>query len=191
MVHRLQPDWSTPHIFRRQLYRANIPNGGKTSTGVHYDHIFLRGGPPTALTAWVPIGDSAPCQGGLMYLEDSKALGRELEDEFSKKARQGGLSDDEMRSAFNKNVSSPSPSACPRDTVPMTFDLKSGVHGVVVWTAFANHHKMMSTGMLSKDAAQFAKDVGQGRKWLIGDYQAGDAVFHHSCTSMTPTLSRC
>ena len=40
-----------------------------------------------------------------MYLEDSKSLGEELEREFTKKAREGGLTDDETRSAFNQNVS--------------------------------------------------------------------------------------
>lgn len=40
---------------------------------------------------------------------------------------------------------------------------------------------MMSTGMLSKDPGRFAREIGQGRKWLVGDYRAGDAVFHHSC----------
>ena len=40
-----------------------------------------------------------------MYLEDSKSLGEELEREFTKKAREGGLTEDESRSAFNQNVS--------------------------------------------------------------------------------------
>jgi phytanoyl-CoA hydroxylase len=40
-----------------------------------------------------------------MYLEDSKGLGEELEREFTKKAREGGLTEDETRSAFNQNVS--------------------------------------------------------------------------------------
>lgn len=104
MAHRLQPTWRAPHIFRRQLYRANMPNGGKTATGVHYDHIFLRGGPPTALTAWVPIGDCTPQQGGLMYLDNSRSLGERLEHEFTQKAKEAGLSEEETLSAFNKHV---------------------------------------------------------------------------------------
>jgi phytanoyl-CoA hydroxylase len=92
-------------IFRRQLYRANVPNATKTTTGVHYDQIFLRGGPATSLTAWLPIGDCTPVQGGLMYLEDSRSLGEELEWEFTTKAREGGLTENETRSAFNQNVS--------------------------------------------------------------------------------------
>lgn len=155
MVGRLQPEWTNPQIFRRQLYRANVPNATKTATGVHYDHIFLRGGPPTALTAWIPVGDCTPAQGGLMYLEDSKSLGEELESEFTRKARDGGLSPEEARSAFNQNVCL----CCPWGT----------------------HGQMLSTGLLSHDLAQFTRENGGGRKWLIGDYQAGDAVFHHSC----------
>jgi len=92
-------------IFRRQLYRANVPNATKTTTGVHYDQIFLRGGPPTALTAWLPVGDCTPAQGGLMYLEDSKSLGQELESDFTRNAKESGLSEDEAKNAFNQNVS--------------------------------------------------------------------------------------
>jgi hypothetical protein len=40
---------------------------------------------------------------------------------------------------------------------------------------------MIPTGMVHQDLAQFTIEMGGGRKWLIGDYQAGDAVFHHSC----------
>jgi len=40
-----------------------------------------------------------------MYLEDSKSLGEEPERDFTKKAGEGGLTEDETRSAFNQNVS--------------------------------------------------------------------------------------
>jgi phytanoyl-CoA hydroxylase len=90
-----------------------------------------------------------------MYLEDSKSLGEELEREFTKKAREGGLTEDETRSAFNQNVSP-----------HREGDAEA---------------QMISTGMVAKDLGQFTKERGAGRKWLIGDYQAGDAVFHHSC----------
>lgn len=42
---------------------------------------------------------------------------------------------------------------------------------------------MIPTGMVASDLAQFTRERGRGRKWLIGDYRAGDAVFHHSCES--------
>jgi hypothetical protein len=40
---------------------------------------------------------------------------------------------------------------------------------------------MLTNGMLSYNAGEFGQDVGGGRRWLIGDYEAGDIVFHHSC----------
>ncbi|KAK8870140.1 hypothetical protein IAR55_000710 [Kwoniella newhampshirensis] len=109
---RIHPQWKDPFCMRRQIFRSNLPFAKGTATGVHYDHIFLRGGPPTFLTAWVPIGDCNPNQGGLMYLEDTL--------------------------------------------------------------------EMAAQGFLSRDAVGYAREVGGGRRWLIGDYEAGDAVFHHS-----------
>lgn len=40
---------------------------------------------------------------------------------------------------------------------------------------------MQAQGMLSRDAGHYGRTEGQGHKWLIGDYEAGDVVFHHSC----------
>lgn len=87
---------------KRTLLRNNIP--GTKAIGVHYDQIFLRYGEPTALTAWVPIGDIKIKGGGLMYLEKSHELGRELEDGFNKKAKEDGLSEEEAKYAFNQNM---------------------------------------------------------------------------------------
>ena len=104
MVQRIRPEWTDVFTLRRHLYRANIPNAHGASTGVHYDQIFLRGGPPTAVTGWVPIGDCLPEQGGLMYLEDSVDLGMEIEKEFDREARTN-LTDEKRISAYNSNVS--------------------------------------------------------------------------------------
>ena len=41
--------------------------------------------------------------------------------------------------------------------------------------------QMKAQGMLSCDAGEYGATEGGGRRWLIGDYEAGDAVFHHSC----------
>ena len=111
MVQRLRPEWQEPHIFKRQLFRSNVPHAKGTSTGVHYDQIFLRAGPPNTLTAWVPIGDCPPMSGGLMYLEDSKGLGEEMEEKFTTMSNGKGLSDTERLSAFNSNVC-PSITSC-------------------------------------------------------------------------------
>ncbi|KAF2816973.1 uncharacterized protein BDZ99DRAFT_5967 [Mytilinidion resinicola] len=87
---------------RRSLLRNNTP--GNKAIGVHYDQIFLRHGEPTSVTAWVPMGDVSLSGGGLIYLEKGYTLGREVEDTFTKKARECGMSDEEARNAFNQNM---------------------------------------------------------------------------------------
>ncbi|KAH8147212.1 uncharacterized protein LAJ45_08690 [Morchella importuna] len=89
-------------VLRRTLLRNNIP--GTTAIGVHYDQIFLRHGEPTAITAWVPIGDIRVKGGGLIYLEGSHELGRELEATFKREADEAGMSEEERKYAFNRNM---------------------------------------------------------------------------------------
>ncbi|PYH46208.1 uncharacterized protein BP01DRAFT_25847 [Aspergillus saccharolyticus JOP 1030-1] len=88
--------------FKRTLLRNNTP--GTRPIGVHYDQIFIRHGEPTSITAWVPIGDVKMNGGGLIYLEDSDAVGQKLEADFTAKAKQAGMSEEEARSAFNSNM---------------------------------------------------------------------------------------
>lgn len=47
-------------------------------------------------------GDISPIGGGLMYLSDSQRLGREIEDDFGKRAVT--LTPEERKSAFNVNM---------------------------------------------------------------------------------------
>lgn len=106
---------------KRSLLRNNTP--GNKAIGVHYDQIFLRHGEPTSFTAWVPMGDISLIGGGLIYLENGNilvftddrihltfpkghTLGREIEAEFTQKARESGLSEAEARNAFNQNMNS-------------------------------------------------------------------------------------
>lgn len=93
--------FEVPWCLPRSLLRCAVP-GGET-TPVHYDQIFLRAGPPTSVTAWVPIGDVELEGGGLIYLDRSGEVGRQYEMDFSK--ANAGLSDEERISAFNKNMS--------------------------------------------------------------------------------------
>lgn len=93
--------WEDATLLQRSLFRPNVP-GGET-TQVHYDQIFLRGGPPTALTAWIPLGDCLINGGGLLYLEDSVSIGHELERAFTEAAKD--MSQEERISAFNANMS--------------------------------------------------------------------------------------
>ncbi|PKX94354.1 uncharacterized protein P174DRAFT_460430 [Aspergillus novofumigatus IBT 16806] len=88
--------------FRRTLLRNNTP--GTKPIGVHYDQIFLRYGEPTSVTAWVPMGDIKINGGGLIYLEDGDPVGLKIEEEFTIKAKQAGLTDEDARSAFNSNM---------------------------------------------------------------------------------------
>ncbi|KAL3421699.1 phytanoyl-CoA hydroxylase [Phlyctema vagabunda] len=92
--------WEETTLLQRSLFRPNVPGG--EATPVHYDQIFLRAGPATALTAWVPLGNCAVDGGGLLYLENSVSLGQELERNFTEKAME--FTDEERVSAFNKNM---------------------------------------------------------------------------------------
>jgi phytanoyl-CoA hydroxylase len=87
---------------RRTLLRNNTP--GNKAIGVHYDQIFLRHGEDTSVTTWIPMGDISLDGGGLIYLEKGHILGEDIEKGFYDKARETGLSDEESKNAFNKNM---------------------------------------------------------------------------------------
>ncbi|KAM6524557.1 hypothetical protein FALCPG4_010166 [Fusarium falciforme] len=89
---------------RRTLLRNNTP--GNKAIGVHYDQSFMRYGEPTAMTAWVPMGDVKVDGGGLIYLEGGDKLGADIEEDFARKAKAAGMNDEEMRNAFNSNMMS-------------------------------------------------------------------------------------
>ncbi|KAJ5107373.1 hypothetical protein N7456_004048 [Penicillium angulare] len=92
--------WEKPQMLQRTMIRAFVPDSELTP--VHFDQMYLRGGPPTSITAWVPIGDVSLEAGGLMYLEGSTDIGQKTEAEFMSNAY--NLSDEERVSAFNKNM---------------------------------------------------------------------------------------
>lgn len=136
--------WKNDVLVKRTMLRHNVPGG--LSTGVHYDRLFLRAGEAEFLTAWVPIGDVAATGGGLVYLEHSDDIGREMEAEFMKKNMD--LPAEERVSGFNMNMA--------RD------------------------------GQLTHNIEDFTKDLENAqysgrntRKWLVGNYEAGDVVFHN------------
>ncbi|KAK7708839.1 hypothetical protein SLS57_008900 [Botryosphaeria dothidea] len=92
--------WANPHMLQRTMLRAFVPDSELTP--VHFDQMYLRAGPPTSLTAWVPIGPVSLEGGGLMYLEASTEIGRRTEAAFA--AAAGSLTDEERVSAFNRNM---------------------------------------------------------------------------------------
>ena len=101
-------EWNDIVLLKRNMLRPSIPGDPATrecesdillTAAIHYDNIFLRGGDPTFLTAWVPLGDIDPRGGGLMYLEDSIDIAKEMEAKWQTEAQE--LSDEERKSAFN------------------------------------------------------------------------------------------
>ncbi|KAG0647550.1 hypothetical protein D0Z07_6824 [Hyphodiscus hymeniophilus] len=93
-------DWKNEVLVKRSMLRHNVPGG--LSTGIHYDRIFLRAGEAEFLTAWVPIGDCSAKGGGLMYMEGSSQLGKEIERDFTERAKD--MSPEERLSGFNRNM---------------------------------------------------------------------------------------
>ncbi|KAF9883561.1 hypothetical protein FE257_003200 [Aspergillus nanangensis] len=126
--------FNKPWCLPRSLLRLAVPGGD--TTPVHYDQIFLRAGPPTSVTAWVPLGDVEIEGGGLIYLARSHDIGVQYEADFS--VKNSGLSDEERLSAFNQN--------------------------------------MLKGGWLDRYAATFGDRYK--RAWLVGNYEAGDVIFH-------------
>ncbi|ETS84155.1 hypothetical protein PFICI_02180 [Pestalotiopsis fici W106-1] len=129
-LRKFKEPWCLP----RSLLRCAVP--GAETTPVHYDQIYLRAGPPTSITGWVPIGDIGPKGGGLVYLDNAHDIGVKYEQDFDELNKD--LPDEERLSAFNKN--------------------------------------MEKGGWLDRNAGRFGQ--GWNRGWLVGDYEAGDVVFH-------------
>lgn len=94
--------WDKEVMLSRGLLRHNVPQS--LSTGIHYDQLFLRAGDPVFATAWVPIGDCSAAGGGLMYLENSCAIGEACEKEFLQRQEAEDMSPEERVNAFNKHM---------------------------------------------------------------------------------------
>lgn len=90
------------YLHKRKIVRQSYPHDPRT-TDAHYDLIYLRGGTDSVLSSWIPLGDVPLEMGGLVYLENSDAFGRQMEADFA--ARNAVLSPEERLSAYNKNMS--------------------------------------------------------------------------------------
>lgn len=91
-----------PYLHKRKLIRYTKPQE-VSSTGAHYDLVYLRAGTDRVATSWIPIGDCPIEMGGLVYLEGSHVAGRQMEKEFS--ALNADLSREDQISAYNKSMS--------------------------------------------------------------------------------------
>lgn len=78
------------HLHKRKLLRHTIPGDRHNATGAHYDLVYLRGGTDQLCTSWLPLGDVPKLMGGLVYLENSHHLGREMERELHEQLRPKG-----------------------------------------------------------------------------------------------------
>lgn len=90
-----------PYLHQRKLLRFNYP-GEDNCTGGHYDLIYLRSGTDRLCTSWIPLGDIPVEMGGLIYLEHSDAVGRQMEAEF--RVKNADLLPAERISAYNRNM---------------------------------------------------------------------------------------
>jgi hypothetical protein len=90
-----------PYLHKRKIIRINLP-GESHCTGGHYDLIYLRAGTDNLCTSWIPLGDIPLEMGGLIYLEHSATVGRQMEVEFSVKNIH--LPPEERISAYNRNM---------------------------------------------------------------------------------------
>lgn len=90
-----------PYLHKRKIIRFTHP-GEEHCTGGHYDLIYLRAGTDKLCTSWIPLGDIPVEMGGLIYLEYSDAVGRQMEAEFRVKNAQ--LPPQERISAYNRNM---------------------------------------------------------------------------------------
>lgn len=89
------------YLHKRKLLRYTQPHTA-AATPAHYDLVYLRGGTSRIVTAWIPIGDTPPEMGGLVYLEGSHALGVEMEAEFARNAVD--LTPEERVDAYNRHM---------------------------------------------------------------------------------------
>lgn len=90
-----------PYLHKRKIIRFTQP-GSDHCTGGHYDLIYLRAGTDKLCTSWIPLGDIPVEMGGLIYLERSDAVGRQMEAEFS--VKNAHLPPEERISAYNRNM---------------------------------------------------------------------------------------
>lgn len=72
---------SPVYLHKRKLIRFNRP-GEQSVTGGHYDQIYLRAGTDQFCSSWIPIGDTPVEMGGLVYLENSVAIGKKFESDY-------------------------------------------------------------------------------------------------------------
>ncbi len=90
-----------PYLHKRKILRFTHA-GEDHCTGGHYDLIYLRAGTDKLCTSWIPLGDTPVEMGGLIYLEHSDTVGRQMEAGF--RVKNANLPPEERISAYNRNM---------------------------------------------------------------------------------------
>ena len=170
------------YLHKRKLIR-HIPPGDVSTTGAHYDLVYLRAGTDAVCTSWIPIGDIRPDMGGLIYLENSHHFGRRKEAEFSR--LNADRPPEERVSAYNKNMglhgwlTKDLPSLADRlDTRWLMADYEAGdmvVHGAYTTHAATANASLDGRIRLSTDIRyQRVKeeiDIRWSNHWSFDDFQ--------------------
>ncbi len=170
------------YLHKRKLIR-HVPPGDVSTTGAHYDLVYLRAGSDAVCTSWIPIGDINPVMGGLIYLENSHHFGRRKEAEFSK--LNADLPPEERVNAYNKNMglhgwlTKDLPSLADRlDTRWLMADYEAGdmvVHGAYTTHAATANASPESRIRLSTDIRyQRVKeeiDIRWSNHWSFDDFK--------------------
>ena len=89
------------YLHKRKIIRYLTP-GTERATPAHYGLLYLRGGTDSVVSCWIPLDDIPLEMGGLVYLEHSDNLGRELEAEFTR--QNATLPPEERISAYNQTM---------------------------------------------------------------------------------------
>jgi len=169
-----------PYLHTRKIIRFTQP-GEDHCTGGHYDLIYLRAGTDKFCTSWIPLGDTPVEMGGVIYLEHSDAVGRQMEAEF--RVKNANLPPEERISAFNRNMRENGWISTKLVEMADRFksrwliaDYEAGdmvVHSPYMIHAATQNHDPLNRGRLSTDIryqrADDPIDPRWAKNWALGD----------------------
>jgi ectoine hydroxylase-related dioxygenase (phytanoyl-CoA dioxygenase family) len=142
---------------KRKILRYIRPDSPE-ATGAHYDLVYLRQGTDQVFTVWIPLGDCAVQDGGLMYLEGSHKIYRQIENSATVKMQAECLTKDlpSLANKLNKRW--------------LVTDYTAG--DVVVHNAYMVHASLNNTNMdgrirLSTDIRYQLTSVPIDKHWQV------------------------
>jgi hypothetical protein len=142
---------------KRKILR-HIKAGSAEATGAHYDLVYLRQGTDQVFTVWIPLGDCAVQDGGLMYLEGSHKFFRQIENNSTDKMQAEWLTKD-LPSLANK-----------LNTRWLVADYEAGdvvVHSAYMVHASLNNTNKMGRIRLSTDIRYQLSSAPIDKRWQV------------------------